>query len=76
MIGEAASKLSKEFRAAHSEIPWERIISLRHRLVHDYLGIEIPKVWKIVREHVPSLIVALEPLMRPNDPPPEGSASN
>jgi len=33
IIGEAARNVSPAFRAAHSEIPWRRIIGLRNVLV-------------------------------------------
>ncbi len=35
IVGEAAGKVSKEFREAHPEIPWKRIVGLRNRLIHD-----------------------------------------
>jgi uncharacterized protein with HEPN domain len=40
IIGEAAYKVSTEFREQHPEIAWEPIAGLRHRLVHDFNGIE------------------------------------
>jgi uncharacterized protein with HEPN domain len=36
VIGEAAGKVSAEFRAAHPEIPWRDITGMRHRLIHGY----------------------------------------
>jgi uncharacterized protein with HEPN domain len=36
VIGEAAGKVSKAFRAAHPEIPWREMTGLRHRLIHGY----------------------------------------
>ncbi len=68
IVGEAASKVSQEFRHAHAEIPWERIINLRHRLVHDYPRIELPKIWNVVRHHIPPLISSLEKLVPPEAP--------
>ena len=68
VTGEAASKVSESFRQAHPEIPWSGVISLRHRLVHDYPRIELPKIWSIVRNQVPALIAALEPLVPPETP--------
>lgn len=65
VIGEAAGKLSPEFRDVHVELPWPKIISLRHRLVHDYPRIELPKVWAVIKNHLPSLIETLEPLLPP-----------
>jgi uncharacterized protein with HEPN domain len=66
IVGEAASKVSPDFRGNHPEIEWERIINLRHRLVHDYPRIELPKIWTVVRDHIPPLIAALEPLVPPD----------
>jgi len=66
IVGEAAGKVSLDFRTNHPEIAWERIINLRHRLVHDYPRIELPKIWTIVRNHIPPLIAALEPLVPPD----------
>lgn len=63
IVGEAASKVSPEFRRDHPEIEWERIVNLRHRLVHDYPRIELPKIWIVVRDHIPPLIAVLEPLV-------------
>lgn len=70
-IGEAASRISKECRQSHPEIPWERITSFRHRMVHDYPRIELPKVWAVVENHIGPLIAALEPLIPPPPPPPD-----
>jgi uncharacterized protein with HEPN domain len=65
IVGEAASKVSKEFQVAHPEVPWPKIVGLRHRLVHDYPRIELPKIWAIVENQIPPLIAALEPLVPP-----------
>ena len=35
-IGEHTYNLSKELKAAHSEVPWNQIAGMRHRLVHQY----------------------------------------
>ena len=68
IIGEAAGKISEQYQAEHPEIPWRKIIAFRHRLVHDYLRIELPKVWVIVEQHIPPLIAALEALVPPDSP--------
>ena len=67
VVGEAASKVSSEFQQAHPEIPWPRVINLRHRLVHDYPRIEMPRVWSIVKEGIPKLLVSLELLDLPDE---------
>ena len=45
-IGEQVYQLSGEFKELHSELPWNMISGLRHRLVHDYDGIN----WTIIVE--------------------------
>lgn len=38
IVGEAAAKLPRDFRDAHGDIPWAKIIGMRNVLAHDYLG--------------------------------------
>jgi uncharacterized protein with HEPN domain len=65
-VGEAAFKVSKEYQKAHGEIPWEKITTFRHRMVHDYPRVELPKVWAVVQNHHEPLISVLEPLVPPD----------
>jgi uncharacterized protein with HEPN domain len=45
IIGEAASRLPKEFRDKHSEIEWEDIVGFRNIAVHAYFAVEWSIVW-------------------------------
>jgi uncharacterized protein with HEPN domain len=67
IIGEAARKVSGEFKIAHPEVPWADIVGLRHRLVHEYFRIIPEKVWEAVERDVPGLVSILEPLVPPPD---------
>ena len=67
IVGEAVRKVSAEFRAAHPEIPWERIVGLRHRLVHDYFRIDLEKVWAACQEDLPLLMQQFELLVPPDE---------
>jgi len=68
-IGEAATKVSQEFKDEHSEIAWTEVIGMRHRLVHDYRNIILGKVWEAVQSGVPRLIEQLEQLVPPEEEP-------
>ncbi|MGE0541616.1 MAG: DUF86 domain-containing protein [Dehalococcoidia bacterium] len=59
-IGEAARGISKATRNEHPEIPWDDIIGMRHRLVHEYGRVNLTIAWSTVRSNVPDLIVMLE----------------
>ena len=54
VIGEAASRLPADFRSSHPEVEWTRIVGLRHRIVHDYFGIDLEIIWQVVREDLPA----------------------
>lgn len=67
-IGEAANKVSHETKQAHPEIPWDQIVALRHRIVHDYFHLDLVRIWEIVQHDVPALIGLLESLVPPEEP--------
>ncbi len=68
IVGEAARKVSPEFKQAHPEIPWQGIIGMRNRLVHDYFRIESSRVWEVIEKDLPALIPLIEPLIPPDEP--------
>ena len=63
VIGEAASKLSKEYKNKNRHIPWNQIIGMRNHLIHVYFDIDHDTVWKTVQEDIPNLIIMIKPLL-------------
>ena len=55
IIGEAASRLPKDFRDKHSEIEWEDIIGFRNIAVHAYFAVEWSIVWVAATQEAPEL---------------------
>ena len=45
-IGEQVYQLTPAFKAAHPEVMWSVVSGLRHRLVHDYEGIN----WSLIAD--------------------------
>ena len=62
LIGEAATRIPGDVRAAHPEIPWRMIIATRNQLIHGYLGIDNDTLWSIVQDDVPELLPMLKSL--------------
>jgi len=68
VIGEAARQVSTSFRLMHSEIAWDTFISRRNLIIHHYGEIKPDRLWRVITNEIPSLIVALEPLIPPAPP--------
>jgi uncharacterized protein with HEPN domain len=63
MIGEAASKVSKECQVGCEPIPWDSVIDLKQQVVHTYWDIDRDWIWKTVTDELPPIISALEQLV-------------
>lgn len=59
IIGEAAYKLTLEFRESHPELPWREIIGMRHLLVHGYFTISPDILWDAIQNDIPAMIPIL-----------------
>ena len=62
IIGEAANRLSDDFKGKHEGVDWHRIRGFRNRIVHHYFGIDYSIVWEIKESYLPSLIASLKSL--------------
>ena len=67
IVGEAANRLPAAFRAAHSEVPWPKMIGMRNRIVHGYDEIDWDIVWQVAVDELPELIGLLSPLLPPEE---------
>ena len=55
IIGEAARHISSTLQGNHPEVHWADIIGMRNILIHDYLEVDIPEVWKTIQDDLPIL---------------------
>jgi len=65
IIGEAAKRVPEAYRRAHSQIPWRLMAGFRDVLIHAYEGIDLKRVWWIVRHDSPVVKEAVEELLPP-----------
>ena len=67
ILGEASKKISTELRDSHSEIPWRKVAGFRDVVVHNYFGVDLKEVWRIIQDDLPALVKLLEPLVPPDE---------
>jgi uncharacterized protein with HEPN domain len=63
ILGEAARKVSDEYKELHQEIPWRGIIGQRNVLIHEYNEVDQRAIWELATVDIPKLINLLEPLV-------------
>jgi len=66
IIGEAAAKVHQhapEFVAAHPELPWVEMRSMRNKVIHDYFNVDLGVVWGTVKNDLPRLRRQVEALL-------------
>ncbi|MBI5248976.1 MAG: DUF86 domain-containing protein [Desulfomonile tiedjei] len=53
IIGEAAKRVPEEIRSRYPDLPWREMGGLRDIIVHQYLGIKLDVIWKVIQNDVP-----------------------
>ncbi len=65
IIGEAAKRVPEAYRRTHSQIPWRLMAGFRDVLIHSYEGVDLNRVWRIVRQDLPVVKEAIEKILPP-----------
>lgn len=55
VLGEATKHIPAPFRKKYPDIPWSKMAGLRDVLIHDYMGVDLMTVWKVVKERLPEV---------------------
>ena len=65
IIGEAAGRVSAQFRDKHPKIPWSKMRGMRNWMIHHYDDVDLHIVWNTAQDDIPQLLELLEPLVPP-----------
>jgi len=59
IIGEAVGKLPESFKEKRPDVEWQDIKDFRNLLLHEYFGVDLEIVWKIIEDDLPLLMDAV-----------------
>ena len=54
-ISENSDKLTEDFKAYYSNIPWRAMKGLRNRIVHEYGNVDLTVIFDTVKNDIPKL---------------------
>lgn len=64
IIGEAAGKLPDELKQKHPNAQWQDIKDFRNLLIHEYFGVDLEIVWKVIQDNLPVLMNTVKEILQ------------
>lgn len=64
IIGEASSRLTKNFQNKYPKFPFRESKSMRNILIHDYSEVDLKDVWETIEKDLPALKKQLQEIIK------------
>ena len=55
IIGEATRHIPASTRRRFPQVPWQDMVAMRNKLIHEYYGVDLEVLWRTVKEDLPPL---------------------
>lgn len=55
IMGEAVKYISEDFKSKYPAVAWSKIAGLRDVLIHQYFGVNLKRIWGVVKSDLPLL---------------------
>jgi uncharacterized protein with HEPN domain len=67
VIGEAAKRIPEQYWQKQPAIPWRELSGFRDVLIHQYEGVSIAEIWRIIERDLETLRKAITTILPPLD---------
>ena len=64
IIGEAAKHIPDKVRVKYSDVPWRDMAGMRDKVIHEYFGINLRRVFDTVRQELPNVREAVARMLK------------
>jgi uncharacterized protein with HEPN domain len=64
IIGEAGRNIPESIKASNSEVPWEKVIGMRNKVIHEYFGVDEEILWKTLKEDFPPFKLQIAEILK------------
>jgi len=64
VIGEAVKKIPDSVKNRYPKIPWKDMAGMRDKLIHEYFGVNLKRVWRTVKKDIPNLKPSFDKILK------------
>ena len=64
IIGEATKKVPSSVKTDYDQIPWKKMAGMRDKVIHEYFGVDLKRVWNTVNNDLPALKPQFEKILK------------
>lgn len=64
ILAESSRRVSDPLKASHTGVQWRDIAGFRNVLVHQYLGVDLDYVWRVIEDDLPALKLQIHAMLR------------
>jgi uncharacterized protein with HEPN domain len=63
IIGEATKNIPASVKNRYPQIPWKKMAGMRDKVIHEYFGVDLKRVWSTIKEDIPDLKPLFEKIL-------------
>jgi len=63
IMTESTQKLSENLKQTYPDVGWRQLSGFRNVLAHDYLGLNLERVWEVIESDLPTFRISMNDII-------------